>query len=185
MELPAFDQVQDALLAAGSVVDGSECHGVLCGILCASGSSDMQGWVRHLFENRTESGDIPAAALQVLHDLHQATLTGINHETLEFNLLLPDDGQGAEKKLQALADWCSGFSFGLTLGGLRDQMLNSDDSREFVQDLQHIANASLGVDGRDDEHTEQSLTEIEEYIRMGVLMLNEDLQPVTQSPSIH
>jgi len=50
MQMPPYAEVDQALFSGGSAVCAAECHGVLCGILCASGSSDIQGWVRHLFE---------------------------------------------------------------------------------------------------------------------------------------
>lgn len=185
MALPEYSEVNDALAGGGSPVRASECHGVLCGILCASGSSDMQGWVRHLFESRIEKKEISAEALKILHDVHQATVGEINHETLEFTLLLPDIDQSLDARISALADWCGGFSLGLSMGGLQDRMLVNDDVREFVEDVQYISDASFSSEGGSEEHTEQSLVEIEEYLRMGVLLLNEELQPLPASPTIH
>jgi len=185
MSLPEYSDVEDALAGGGSLVSASECHGVLCGILCASGSADMQGWVRHLFESRSEKMEISAQALKTLHDVHQATVSEINHETLEFSLLLPDGGQPLDSRVGALADWCGGFSLGLSMGGLQDRMLLNDDVREFVEDVQYISDASFSTESESAEHTEQSLIEIEEYLRMGVLLLNEELQPLPASPTIH
>jgi len=185
MTLPEYEKVEDALSGGGSQVSASECHGVLCGILCASGSSDMQGWVRHLFESRVEKKEISAQALKILHDVHQATVNEINHETLEFTLLLPDGAESLDLRIGALADWCGGFSLGLSMGGLQDRMLLNDDVREFVEDVQYISDASFSAESESEEHTEQSLVEIEEYLRMGVLLLNEELQPLPASPTIH
>jgi len=122
MALPEYTEVEDALVGGGSQVSASECHGVLCGILCASGSSDMQGWVRHLFESRSEKKEISAQALKILHDVHQVTVDEINHETLEFSLLLPDAAESLDLRIGALADWCGGFSLGLSMGGLQDPL---------------------------------------------------------------
>jgi len=185
MEMPAYTQVDDALFAGGSAVCAAECHGVLCGILCASGSSDMQRWVRHLFEARTADREITADALKLLHDVHQCTLSEINHETLEFSMLLPDQGESMDVRISGLADWCSGFSLGLIMGGLNDKMLVSDDVREFVEDVQYISDASFSTEDSSADNSERSFTEIEEYVRMGVLLLNEELQPITQKPTIH
>ena len=77
MQMPTYTQVDEALFSGGSAVCAAECHGVLCGILCASGSSDMQRWVRHLFEARTTDREISADALKLLHDVHQLSLIHI------------------------------------------------------------------------------------------------------------
>lgn len=185
MDMPAYTQVDEALFSGGSAVCAAECHGVLCGILCASGSSDMQRWVRHLFEARSTDREITSDALKLLHDVHQCTLTEINHETLEFTMLLPDQAESMDVRISGLSDWCSGFSLGLIMGGLNDKMLLSDDVREFVEDVQYISDASFTEDDSNPNQSEQSFTEIEEYVRMGVLLLNEELQPVTQKPTIH
>ena len=97
MALPDFATVNGALSAGGSLVEAAECHGVLCGILCTSGSTDMQGWVGHLFATRDESADISADSLRILHDVQQGTLAGINHTTLEFSLLLPESVEITEE----------------------------------------------------------------------------------------
>ena len=185
MQMPDYSQVDEALFSGGSAVCAAECHGVLCGILCASGTSDMQRWVRHLFEARTTDRELTEDALKLLHDVHQCTLTEINHETLEFTMLLPDQAEGMDVRISGLADWCSGFSLGLIMGGLNDKMLISDDVREFVEDVQYISDASFTENDSQSDQTEKSFTEIEEYVRMGVLLLNEELQPVSQKPTIH
>ncbi len=185
MALPDFSTVNDALSSGGSLVRAAECHGVLCGILCTTGSTDMQGWVRHLFASRDESVDISANALKILHDVHQGTLAEINHETFDFSLLLPEQESALDDRMLALSDWCSGFSLGLSMGGLQDKMLDNDDVREFIQDVQYIAEACVKPESDSDENTEQSLVEIVEYLRMGVLLLNEELQPPAPAPTIH
>lgn len=188
MALPEFSEVDDALSSGGSMVRAAECHGVLCGILCASGSADMQGWVRHLFESRDEKLDITPKALKVLHDVHQGTLAEINHEAFQFTLLLPHEDCAMEERISAVSDWCSGLSLGLSMGGLQDKMLANEDVQEFIKDVQYIAEACFRADSEADgeEHTEQSLAEIEEYLRVGVLLLNEELQPTSApSPTIH
>ncbi len=167
------------------MVRAAECHGVLCGILCASGASDMQGWVGYLFEQRDENSNITESALQILHDVHQSTLSEINHENLEFTLLLPPDDELLVERLLAVSDWCSGFSLGLSMGGLQDKMLGNEEAREFLEDLQHIASACSSAGEDSEDQSEESLSEIEEYIRMGVLLLNEELQPLATSPTIH
>lgn len=185
MEMPDYAQVDEALFSGGSAVCAAECHGVLCGILCASGSSDMQRWVRHLFEARSTDREITDGALKLLHDVHQVTLAEINHETLEFTMLLPNQAESMDVRISGLADWCSGFSLGLIMGGLNDKMLISDDVREFVEDVQYISDAKFTDDDNNTDQSEQSFTEIEEYVRMGVLLLNEELQPISQKPTIH
>jgi len=55
----------------------------------------------------------------------------------------------------------------------------------YLPDQREISAAGFADDAREDEQDEESLVQIEEYVRMGVLLLNEELQPVRQSPTIH
>jgi len=88
-------------------------------------------------------------------------------------------------RISGLADWCSGFSLGLIMGGLNDKMLVTDHVKEFVEDVQYISDASFSEPEENSNQAERSFTEIEEYVRMGVLLLNEELQPISQKPTIH
>ena len=123
--------------------------------------------------------------ITLCHDVHQGTLAEINHETFDFSLLLPEYECAIDDRMLALSDWCSGFSLGLSMGGLQDKMLSNEDVKEFIQDVQYIAEACVKPESDSDENTEQSLVEIEEYVRMGVLLLNEELQPTAPAPTIH
>jgi len=51
---------------------------------------------RHLFEARVEDRELTADSLKLLHDVHQCTLEEINHETLEFTMLLPDQSEAID-----------------------------------------------------------------------------------------
>ncbi len=59
-----------------------------------------------------------------------------------------------------------------------------DDSREWAEDVVRIG-SSGELEMEDEEEGENSLAEIIEYLRVGVLMMNEEMQPMKAAPQIH
>ena len=101
------------------------------------------------------------------YELHGALSAG----GVGFDLLLPDPAAGLEERAQALFDWCRAFLGGFGLAAVGDAPL-SDDGAEALADLGKLAQASpeLG-EGEEDE---DALAEIEEFVRVAVLLLHGD-----------
>jgi len=93
---------------------------------------------------------------------------------MEFSLLLPQDEAPIDERAASVADWARGFVLALLRGEqLRLEDLNAD-SGEFLRDLFKISEAA--ADGGAEEE-ERALAEIEEYMRVGVQLVFEELQP--------
>lgn len=93
---------------------------------------------------------------------------------MRFSLLLPDEDEPIGERTGSLADWVRGFVLALLRGErLTLQDLDSN-SAEIVQDLLKIGEAQPGEEGEDDE---KALAEIEEYVRVGVQLVFEEMQP--------
>jgi hypothetical protein len=58
------------------------------------------------------------------------------------------------------------------------------DSREWAEDVVRIGSAN-DLDLDDAEESEEALAEIIEYLRVGVLMMNEEMQPMQTPTQIH
>ena len=58
-----------------------------------------------------------------------------------------------------------------------------DDVAEIINDLSEISRADTEGDDAGDE-AETALEEIIEYVRMGVLLVNEELQPIKAPPKL-
>ena len=87
-------------------------------------------------------------------------------------MLLPDDEVGVPRRLQSLADWCRGFLLGL-LDGERvaiDEF--SPDAAEVARDMMSVSEVEAGSE---EEDSEWDLAEVEEYVRVGVQLIFEDL----------
>ncbi len=185
---PDFDQLDDLLKRAGSDVSASESHGMLCGLLCSSGTQSIdQLWLTQLLDdNFSEENSTIKELLAAAQALHQDAVRQINHETLEFSLLIPDGEETLEVRTNNLANWCLGFNYGLGIGGYKESA-SSEDVVELVRDFNEIARAGYdNMDLEDGEEEEEAFAEIEEYVRLGVLLIMEELQPIKlKSPIVH
>jgi uncharacterized protein len=115
-----------------------------------------------------------------LRQLYRSTRTQLDSDSLEFHLLLPDDEQVLGERTMALGDWCQGFLAGLGLGGLSATENLPDEADEFIRDVSQIA--QLGLEASDeDESDETAYADIVEYLRVGVLLLRQTLDP---SPAV-
>jgi uncharacterized protein YgfB (UPF0149 family) len=101
----------------------------------------------------------------------------------QFDLLLPDEAEALSVRMQALVDWCSGFLAGLALGGLQDTDSLDTELKEIMQDFIEITRMEVDVDS--DEENEKAFTEIEEYVRVGVMTIGLALRPRQDAPTLH
>jgi hypothetical protein len=181
--IPDYTTLQHALEKLDTEVVPGEVHGTICGLLCANTGATPDVWQASLWPH-SDKGDLLASeARNTFNKLHDITRLQLNDPTCDFQLLLPDDDCSLDERVHALGDWCQGFLVGLTLGGIKDFSPLPDDAREIAEDLVEIARAGTSYHLEDNEEDEQAYFELVEYLRVGVLLINEELQP-TQAPPL-
>jgi len=174
---PDYQDLATALDAADAELTAAESHGVLCGMSCARGKVPLSEWLEQVFEPLDLDNSFIREACQLLTGLYENTRTQLYDPDIGFEPLLPDDNTPLEYRTEALAQWCQGFTYGLAAGGLsRDRELPAD-TRELIEDMVQIARAGHQADG-EEEHDEDAYIQVYEYVRMGVLLINEELQPM-------
>ena len=179
----SHQELEQLLHAADAEGGASEAQGLLAGIICAGGKSEPALWLAHMLGENTLS----AAANEVseqLTSLHTDILRQFNDDAFGFNLILPEDDAPLSLRTEALSQWCSGFLYGLALGGIREDAEMPDSVREVMKDFYEISHARFAYEATDDED-ESAYVEIVEYVRMSVLLLHEELQPVSTSARLH
>ena len=93
------------------------------------------------------------------------------HELEELELLLPAAEASLYERSGALFDWCRGFVGGFGLAAGASPPL-SEEGQEALADLVRLSSAAPEEGG--DEEDEDALAEIEEYVRVAVLLLHGD-----------
>jgi uncharacterized protein YgfB (UPF0149 family) len=118
----------------------------------------------------------------------QGMLNRLRHQTeewladpdLTFSPWLPDDDAPIAERAEALSEWSEGFLGGFGLGGSPEANKNmSEEARELLKDLAGIATTEFEFD-QDEDVNDENLTEIEEYVRTGALMLHAEFSRVSR-----
>ena len=177
IERPDYTRLMQSLEKSAAEMLAAESHGALCGMVCAGGKVELGDWLEQVFEPLDLEDVHIKEASKLLVGLFQSTQAQLNDPEAGFELLLPDDDEALAKRTEALAQWCQGFTFGLAAGGLKQETSLPRDTAELIQDMAEIARV-----GHDDTATEEAdedaYMQIYEYVRMGVLLINEELQPL-------
>jgi len=173
-----YHDVAEVLRRASIPVDAADCHGLLCGLICAAGFADQKIWVAGIFEAYDPKDPFQTEAYRLLQRLYEETLIRLNSPELDFELLLPDDEDQLCERTESLANWCGGFVSALGMGGLPAQDQLSDEVAELLGDLSQISRVDFDLDNPDEEEL-VAFEEVVEYVRVGVLFVHEELQPGT------
>ena len=168
MESALYERLDGTLAGLRSDIGAAECHGMLCGMLCGPGQFNRDLWLHHMSGQDDIEAYQSEAATLVFADLESQTVKGMESETFEFSLLLPDDDSDLTLRVEALSAWCRGFLSGLGASGVSDLGSLGVDAREFVTDLERFRALTLGDDDSGDE---QAFVELTEFARMGALIV--------------
>jgi len=178
-----YEDLSTPLLQLEPNKDPSEIHGSLCGILCADNSIDQNTWGSLVIPQFEPNNLTHRESMEIFQKLYQQTVQQLNNSNCEFQLILPrEDDAETQALVDALGEWCQGFLVGLSLGGVSDFESLPEDSAELVRDFVEIARAGTSYQLDNEDDNQQSLFELIEYVRIGVLLINEERHPVKAAP---
>ena len=174
-------RVDSALEQVETEMKAEECHGTLAGLFCARGELTSVEWLEYIAHALDPNNLLAKEALDTFRALHEQTRKELNDSMLDFHPLVQGDGASVEESIESLGEWCQGFLLGISAGGLTELDKMPGDSAEVLRDLVEIARAgSYELDG--DEEDESSFNELLEYVRTGVLLINEEMHPTKAPP---
>jgi len=175
--ITSYEELAQLLQSAGADSSASEAHGMLSGTICAAGKTSPGLWLEYLLGEDNTLSAAASDSSDLLLTVQSELLLQFNDDEFGFGLLLPSDEVPLPLRTETLSQWCAGFLYGLALGGFRDDVAMPDSVGEMMKDLYEISHARFDYDMMD-EADETAYMEIVEYVRMGVLLLYEELQPV-------
>ena len=189
-QFPEIVELEELLYRIDAAMGAADAHGALCGMICARGTIELSEWVDHVIGEQEQGNELLHDVVHKLSELHQSTLEMMNDATGDFKLLLMDDDDPLPERVETLAAWCQGFIYGLAAGGIKEGSELPEDTSELLKDMIEISRAGhdvddTGVEESDDNDDEEAYMEIEEYVRMGVLLVYEELQPLQSTQTIH
>lgn len=154
----------------------AELHGTVCGLAAGSGGgAPLQDLLLLLGEGLVDQGSVDAFI--------DAALAELDADDFSFAPLLPEDDAALGARLEALGDWCASFLTGFAAGLSRRGQGSLDDSpeevREIVRDLAAIAQIDADAES---ESAERELLELEEFVKVGVLLIRSTLADASDDP---
>ena len=162
-------------LDAAHQVSVPELHGAVCGIAaCGCELFPMQELVDLIgVDVLTDEAAVVGFVQAVIDDLFA--------EDMRFAPLLPDDETPLALRLEALAVWCAGFLAGLAAGvaarGMGDLEDLPDEGKEILEDFAAISDMdvesgdALAAQGGSAGQAESALVELQEFVKVGVLLM--------------
>ncbi|MBD3670215.1 MAG: UPF0149 family protein [Gammaproteobacteria bacterium] len=185
-----FETVEHALSRLHAEMEPPECHGILTGLLLAQGNTDTRQLISILAPQQDPNDLLAKEAAAELNEILESTVTQLGDTSCDFHPLLAADDVGIEIRLHALSEWIQGFLLGLSRGGVEDYAKLPAEAAEFVDDLTEMARATSYELEEDADENEASYMELVEYLRTGILLMNELMHPtmappITEKPTLH
>ncbi len=173
---------------AGMSSSMAEAHGLFSGIICtADQKTSLQpfSWVEKLDLEIDKSNLLVKEALYVLDSFYEMIKSSLATTELEFQLAIIDNDP-FEQRLCDFSLWVQSFLYGLSLNNNFNPDQCSQQIQEIINDLVKISHAEdyeICTETEDiQEENEQSLFQLVEYVRVCVIIINDEF---SISPSIH
>jgi len=178
MQAADYEQIQQVLTQAHSLGYAAEAHGTLTGCLCSTVAYRFEDWMLEILPGE---GPHPGTA-RILQELFQSTSLALGEAQMEFTPLLPADEEPIDARAAALGVWCQGFLYGLGTSSLTDASQLPGDIGEVVRDLTEITH--VAADSAESiESNEGAYAELVEFVRAGVQLLFDELEPLRRESS--
>lgn len=170
-ELMNFDRAARLLDEHEVMASPAEMHGVVCGLICGGISSDKAVWQDEFNDLVNDGFGFAPPVRQWLESLFDATLNALCQQS-GLELLLPEEDEPLDERLESLADWTQAFLAGFAV---RQQDLSrlSEELQEMITDLSNIT--QLDSEFEEDSENEASYLVLYEHLRLAVMMAFEEL----------
>ncbi|MEA3406217.1 MAG: YecA family protein [Pseudomonadota bacterium] len=181
-----FDQIKEAIAPFPELESPSFIQGMLIGLICGDNDIEEAVWIKKLIEE-AQIKKVKESFLVALHGMFQDTNNGLNGSGFELNLCIPEDETDIIARAAMLGHLCEGVLYGLGLvGRLQDAEESvSKDVSEIVNDFGDIARIDIEALAQAKElgdAEESDLMQLVEFVRIGVMMINEELNPTQAAP---
>lgn len=172
-----YADLADQLARFDATIGASELQGLLTGILVGPEKVDVSRWLSHVFdEYDLQDAAFKQLVAQILQ-FSDEIKADLHDEGIKFDLILADSQESLSERVQGLASWCQGFLLGLAESRLRDLKKLSAETQEWLSDMASFTQIGVDEDDINDEESEEAISELIEYIRIGVLTLHDEMHP--------
>ena len=147
-------------------LSAAEFHGSLIGVLV--GRTKPEDWLIELIGKQESKNAIARESVQFLLKFVSQTQKSLNSADFKFDILIADENHSMSQRLHDLSHWCQGFLYTFALSGTK---LNSEINN-IIADFTEFTRVDYST--VNDQENESAILEIIEYIKIGVLLINEE-----------
>lgn len=166
-----YNNCEEIFLELNTDYSVSYSHGMLCGFFCIRDSVDVELWLSEILSiDVTDVSKIDNFADICV--IFNNTKEQLNDANLNFSILIADDSQSLSQQAITVADWCQGFLIGIGLSNMESQ---EQELMDAIKDISEIS--KLHTDIMDNNDNANQLTEIIEFVRMTVLLIQDIAKP--------
>ena len=152
-----------------------EAHGLLTGLACRGVTVQELQNKLYLFRLNSDQD------LILLQGLFELILRDLQSSTLTYHLLLPDDDTNPVIRTDEIANWCGGYMQGFCHDGDSAFSDSNETIHEMLRDIMDMG--GLYLEEASQEEAEKSIMEIEEYLRVGVQLIYDEITGIDKSGS--
>lgn len=172
-ELPVYTELAAAMQRCSMPQTPAESQGFALGLYVAKVAEPFSVWQKELYSD-FDPADVLASECRSALDRVFADVFATGYsESMQLTLLLPQDIVVDSARVGAVRDWCQGFLFGFGLGGEPAAGRLSGQSRELLQDIAEMTRLDA-EDVENNEENQSALIEIEEFLRVGVMLMRDE-----------
>ena len=161
-----WQQLTSSLNMAELGATASECHGVICGLICGGINIENGNWLGAFNDLMNDGMALPVDLKKDLQHVFSNSCNEFTAGEYQLKLLLADDEQSLSDRALSLAQWSESFMAGFAIGNESAKKI-SKEVKEALADLSKISQIDTQIS--DDEESSKSLEEIIEYVRMSAL----------------
>ncbi len=175
-----FDEISAVIEPYSELESPAFLQGMLMGTLCGEGEIKEAVWLKRLLEEAKVTS-VKESFLVSMHQLYLDAEGALNGSGFELNLCLPADTEHLSFRAQMLGQFCEGFLYGLGLAGKPESKLTGEVA-ELCHDFGSIARIDTADLSDTSEQDEADYMELVEFVKIGVMTINETLNPIEGSP---
>ena len=172
-----YDALDTHLKDIGLQVSAAEAHGLITGLVCGNFEKSLALMNSELLEESASDDPRFRDCKAELTQLHAQVADDLKDTQLGFELYLTPESAGTSKRAMALVQWCQGFMYGFGVSAKESERKLSSDAQEALEDIGEFTRLDTLAVSEDDEDEMEALTELEEYMRIAVMTIYQDMLP--------
>lgn len=182
LSMPDFHELATLFNHCGAIPSPAEWQGYLLGQWAAGHAFDPDDWLAQTMHYCQWATPPNEQDQQVLLVVYQMARDDLESAHMHLHMVLPDDSVALEQRLQALEQWCQGFTIGFAVAS--DQLPRRERPKDIQEALQDVITLSqIGAPGHDSDaaQNEKDYFLLCHYLGLAALMVYMD----SLSPSGH